>query len=126
MQCTHERVSLVHVDVPDATTQMHLVIEVDRLHEYTRAPVVQEHMLVAHPHKRQKHESAHGREFGEGQLGPRSEVAQQRVLVMHCCGKCPSLRAPFCLVRRRMGYRLALASDFEDEVVLPATEHAAS
>jgi len=38
MQCTHERISLVYVDVPDATTQMHLVIKVDRLHEYTVHP----------------------------------------------------------------------------------------
>ena len=126
MQCTHERVLLVHVDVPDTTTQMHLVIKVDCLHKYTRVPIVQEHMLIAYPHKCQKYESAHGHEFGEGQLGPRSEVAQRRVLVMHCCGKCPSLHAPFCLVWRRMGYRLALASDFEDEVVLLVTEHAAS
>jgi len=126
MQCTHKHVLLVHVNVPDATTQMHLVIKVDRLYEYTHAPVMQEHMLVAYPHKHQKHESAYGREFREGQLGPRSEVAQQHILVMHCCGKCPSLHAPFCLIWQRMGYRLALASDFEDEVVLLATEHAAS
>jgi len=126
MQYTHECVLLVHVDIPDATTQMYLVIEVDRLHEYTCAPIVQEHMLVTHPHKHQKYELAHGCEFGEGQLGPQSEVAQQHVLVMHCCGKCPSLRTPFCLVWWQMGYHLTLASDFEDEVVLLATEHAAS
>ena len=46
--CTHERVSLVHVDVDvaDAATLTQLVIEVDRLHEYTRAHVVQERVLV--------------------------------------------------------------------------------
>jgi len=34
MRYAHEGVLLAHVDVPDATTQVHLVIEVDSLHKY--------------------------------------------------------------------------------------------
>ena len=34
MRYAHESVLLAHVDVPDATTQVHLIIEVDHLHKY--------------------------------------------------------------------------------------------
>jgi len=67
----HERVSLVHVDVADATTRMGLDIEVDHLHEYTCAHVVQERVLVVRAKERRIRESVRARGFGEGQLGPR-------------------------------------------------------
>ena len=59
MRYAHESVSLTHVDVPGATTWVPLVIEVNRLHKYTHAHVVQERMLVARAHERRKRES-HG------------------------------------------------------------------
>ena len=123
MRCAHERVSLVHVDVPDAATQTHLVIEVDRLHEYTRAHVVQERMLVARAHERRIRESVRAREFGEGQLGPWSEVAQRCVSVVHRRGK--RRREPLCLVRRRMACHLALNNKIVREAPdFPAAIHA--
>ena len=123
MRCAHERVSLVHVDVPDAATQTHLVIEVDRLHEYTRAHVVQGRVVVARAHERRIRESVRGREFGEGQLGPWSEVAQRCVSVVHRRGKCR--RAPLCPVRRRMARHLALVRKIAREAPdLPAAVHA--
>jgi len=83
-------VSLVHIDVADAATWTQLDIEVDHLQEYTCAHVMQERLLVVRAKERRIRESIRAREFGEGQLGPRSEVAlwHWHISVVHRRGEC--------------------------------------
>ena len=113
VRIAHERVSLVHVDVADATTRTRLDIKVDRLHEYTRAHVVQERVLVVRAKEGRIRESVRARGFGERQLGPRSEAALRRVLGVHRRGECR--RASLSLVRRRMARHLVLDSKIAGE-----------
>jgi len=104
--------SLVHVDIADSADMHPLLlqvlfdIELDRLHKRARAHVVQERVLVVRAEQRRVRESVRERKFGEGQLGPRTEVPTWRVSVVHRRGECR--RTSLFPVRRRMARSLVV------------------
>jgi hypothetical protein len=84
-----------------------LEIEVDRLHERTRAHVVQESLLFARTYERRVHESVHARGgIGERQQRPGPKVPTRCVLLVHIRGA--SGRGYLREVRRRVECHLVL------------------
>lgn len=100
----HEYVSLAHVDVADL---FEAGLKLDRLHQQPRAHVVQECAVRASAEERRVGESVRAGDYGEGQLGPRSEMTARAVAASGCRRRrrlpeeriCPLL----LLVRWRMG-----------------------
>jgi hypothetical protein len=84
-----------------------LEIEVDRLHERTRAHVVQESLLLARTYKRRVHESVHARGgIRERQQRPGPELPTRCVLLIQIRGS--SGRDHLREVRRRVERHLVL------------------
>ena len=129
----HERMSLVHVDITKSADfllthhQLHLYlqlflphlirplldIEIDRLHKRASAHVVQECVFGIRTEQRRVGESECERGFGEGQLGPRTEVPTWRVSVVHRRGECRG--TSLFLVRRRMARTFVVDSKVAGE-----------
>ena len=100
LELTHEHISFVHIDVADI-----LKAEVDRLHERTRAHVVQKRPLAARAEERRVHEAVRAGLHGEDQPGPGPEVPALRMSVVEHREELAC--ALLFLVRRRVGRHLA-------------------
>ena len=89
-------------------------IDLDRLYQRARAQVVQERVLIVCAEERRVHDSVCGRDFGEGYLGPRLEVATRRASVVRCRGG--RRNESLLLIRRRcMGGLLTPDDDVTDK-----------
>ena len=97
---THEYISLVHIDIADI-----LKAEVDRLHERTRAYIVQKRPIPARAEERRVHEAVCAGQHGEDQAGPGPEVPALRMLVVEHREELAC--ALLFLFRRRVGRHLA-------------------
>src|SRR6266571_5189438 len=85
----HERVALVHVDIAGRPET-----DVDRLHEGTRAHIVQKSMLVARAYERRVSESVRVRRLADPQQRPGPELPTRCVLMVHHRGASGHVHLP--------------------------------